>query len=65
MYKMLASQAKMGALKPEIAKLTEKYKEEPQKKQMETMKIYQQYSVSPFGGWYAYDRADAHLVCHV
>lgn len=50
MYKMLASQAKMGALKPEIAKLTEKYKEEPQKKQMETMKIYQQYSVSPFGG---------------
>ena len=50
MYKMLASQAKMGALKPEIAKLTEKYKEEPQKKQMDTMKIYQQYSVSPFGG---------------
>ncbi len=50
MYKMLASQAKMGALKPEIAKLTEKYKDEPQKKQMETMKIYQQYSVSPFGG---------------
>ena len=50
MYKMLSSQAKMGALKPEIAKLTEKYKDEPQKKQMETMKIYQQYSVSPFGG---------------
>ena len=50
MYKMLHSQAKMGALKPEIAKLTEKYKDEPQKKQMETMKIYQQYSVSPFGG---------------
>lgn len=50
MYKMLHSQAKMAALKPEIAKLTEKHKEDPQKKQMETMKIYQQYSVSPFGG---------------
>lgn len=50
MYKMLHSQAKMGALKPQIAKLTEKHKDEPQKKQMETMKIYQQYGVSPFGG---------------
>ncbi len=50
MYKMLHSQAKMQALKPEIAKLTEKYKDEPQKKQVETMKIYREYGVSPFGG---------------
>lgn len=50
MYKMLKSQAKMSALKPEIAKLTEKYKDDAQKKQMETMKIYQEYGVSPFGG---------------
>ncbi len=50
MYKMLHSQAKMQALKPDIAKLTEKYKEDPQKKQMETMKIYREYGVSPFGG---------------
>lgn len=50
MYKMLHSQAKMASLKPELAKLTEKYKDEPQKKQMESMKIYQEYGVSPFGG---------------
>jgi len=50
MYKMLASQAKMGALKPKLAGLKEKFKEEPQKIQMETMKIYREYGVSPLGG---------------
>ncbi len=50
MYKMLHSQAKMAALKPEITKLTDKFKDEPQKKQMETMKIYREYGVSPLGG---------------
>ncbi len=49
-YKMLHSQAKMGALKPRLASLKEKYKSEPQKQQMETMKIYREYGVSPFGG---------------
>lgn len=50
MYKMLYSQAKMGALKPELAHLKEKYKDDMQKQQMETMKIYREYGVSPFGG---------------
>ena len=50
MYKMLRSQAKMGALKPELAHLKEKYKDDSQKQQMETMKIYREYGVSPFGG---------------
>lgn len=50
LYKMLYSQAKMGALKPELAKLKEKFKEEPQKVQMEQMKIYREYGVSPLGG---------------
>jgi len=50
MYKMLHSQALMGALKPQLAHLTEKLKDEPQKKQMETMKIYKEYGVSPLGG---------------
>ena len=50
MYKMLYSQAKMGALKPELAQLKEKYKDDMQKQQMETMKIYREYGVSPFGG---------------
>ena len=50
MYKMLYSQAKMGALKPELASLKEKYKDDNQKVQMETMKIYREYGVSPLGG---------------
>ncbi len=50
MYKMLHSQAKMGALKPELAGLKEKYKDDPQKSQMESMKVYREYGVSPFGG---------------
>lgn len=50
MYKMLHSQAKMAALKPELAGLKEKFKDEPQKVQMETMKIYREYGVSPLGG---------------
>ncbi|MEM9545954.1 MAG: membrane protein insertase YidC [Bacteroidota bacterium] len=50
MYKMLHSQALMGALKPELAHLTEKFKDDPQKKQIETMKIYREYGVSPLGG---------------
>lgn len=50
MYKMLHSQAKMGALKPELSQLKEKYKDDMQKQQMETMKIYREYGVSPFGG---------------
>ena len=50
MYKMLHSQALMGALKPELAHLTERYKDDPQKKQIETMKIYREYGVSPLGG---------------
>jgi len=49
-YKMLHSQAKMGALKPKLAGLTEKFKDDPQKKQVETMSIYREYGVSPLGG---------------
>ena len=50
MYKMLHSQAKMAALKPELAHLKTKYKDKPQQQQMETMKIYREYGVSPLGG---------------
>jgi YidC/Oxa1 family membrane protein insertase len=50
MYKMLYSQAKMGALKPELAHLKEKFKDDMQKQQVETMKIYREYGVSPLGG---------------
>ena len=50
MYKMLHSQAKMGLLKPEIAALKEKFGDDSQKIQMETMKMYREYGVSPLGG---------------
>jgi len=50
MYKMLYSQAKMGALKPKLSGLKEKYKDDAQRIQMETMKIYREYGVSPLGG---------------
>ena len=49
-YKMLQSQAKMSALKPSLAGLKEKYKDDMQKQQMETMKVYREYGVNPLGG---------------
>lgn len=49
-YKMLRSQAKTTALKPEIEKLKAKYKDDPQKVQVEQMKIYQEFGVNPLGG---------------
>lgn len=49
-YKMLQSQAKMGALKPSIAKMKDKFKDDAQKQQMETMKLYREYGVNPMGG---------------
>jgi YidC/Oxa1 family membrane protein insertase len=49
-YKMLHSQAKMSALKPQLTGLRERHKDDLQKQQMETMKVYREYGVSPFGG---------------
>ena len=49
-YKMLYSQAKMGVLKPELAHLKTKFKDDAQKIQVETMKIYREYGVNPMGG---------------
>ncbi len=49
-YKMLGSQAKMSALKPKLAHLKEKYKDDMQQQQVESMKIYREYGVNPLGG---------------
>ena len=49
-YKMLHSQSKMAALKPVTAQIREKYKDDQQKQQMESMKIYREYGVNPMGG---------------
>jgi len=49
-YKMLYSQAKMGTLKPQIAKLKEKHGDDAQKLQMAQMNLYRETGVSPLGG---------------
>ena len=49
-YKMVHSQSKMSALKPQLASLKEKHKDDAQKVQMETMKMYQEFGVNPLGG---------------
>jgi YidC/Oxa1 family membrane protein insertase len=49
-YKMLKSQAKTAALKPEIEKMKAKLNGDPQKIQMEQMKLYGEYGVNPLGG---------------
>ncbi len=49
-YKMLTSQAKTTSLKPEIEKMKAKFKDDPQKVQMEQMKLYQEFGVNPLGG---------------
>lgn len=48
-YRMLYSQSKMGALKPQIEKLKEKVKDS-QQQQVETMKMYREFGVNPLGG---------------
>lgn len=49
-YKMLQSQAKMLALKPEIDKVKAKHKDDMQQQQVETMKMYNEFGVNPLGG---------------
>ena len=49
-YKMLYSQSKMGALKPRLAVLKEKHGDDAQAVQVETMKLYREFGVSPLGG---------------
>ncbi len=41
---------RMGKLAPMMKELREKHKDEPQKVQMETMKLYREYGVNPLGG---------------
>ncbi|PNQ72146.1 membrane protein insertase YidC [Hanstruepera neustonica] len=49
-YKSYVSQAKMKVLKPEIAEINEKYKDNPMKKQQETMALYSKAGASPMAG---------------
>jgi YidC/Oxa1 family membrane protein insertase len=46
----LQSMKKMQLLQPKITELKEKYKDDPQKMNKETMKLYSTYGVNPAGG---------------
>ncbi len=49
-YKMLLSGVKMQLLRPELDVMRKKYADNPQTMQMEQMKMFNQYGVSPLGG---------------
>ena len=49
-YKSYLSQAKMKVLRPEITEINEKFKDNPMKRQQETMKLYGKAGVSPMSG---------------
>lgn len=49
-YKSYVSQAKMKVIRPEIAEINEKYKNDPMKKQQETMKLHSKAGVNPMAG---------------
>ena len=49
-YKSYLSQAKMKVLKPEIAEINEKYKDNAAKRQQETMKLNSKAGVNPMSG---------------
>lgn len=49
-YKSYVSQAKMKIIRPEVNAINEKYKNDPMKKQQETMKLYSAAGVNPMAG---------------
>jgi YidC/Oxa1 family membrane protein insertase len=48
--KQTRSQVRMQAVQPEVKRLQEKYKNDPQKSQQEMMKLYKEKGVNPMGG---------------
>lgn len=49
-YKSFKSMKKMQTIQPELAKLKEKYKDEPQKMQKETMDLFKKAGANPLSG---------------
>ena len=50
MNKSFKSMRKMQELQPQLAALKEKFRDDPQRMQKETMKMYKQHGASPMGG---------------
>lgn len=49
-FKSYKSMAAMSELQPQLKEIQEKYKDNPQKQQQETMKLYKKEKVNPLGG---------------
>lgn len=49
-YKSFKSMKKMQIIQPELAKIKEKYKSDPQKMQKETMELFKRAGANPLGG---------------
>jgi len=49
-YKQTISMLRMNDIQPEVKKLQDKYKGDPQKSQQEMMKLYKEKGVNPMGG---------------
>jgi YidC/Oxa1 family membrane protein insertase len=49
-YKSIISMKKMQKVQPELAKLKEKFKDDPQKMQKETMELFKRAGANPLGG---------------
>ncbi len=49
-FKSYKSMAAMRELQPQLKEIQEKYKDNPQKQQQETMKVYKKNKVNPLGG---------------
>ena len=49
-YRMVLSQSKMSALKPQLESLKKKHGDDQQAMSVETMKLYSTYGVNPLGG---------------
>ncbi|MCG3147359.1 MAG: Membrane protein insertase YidC [Verrucomicrobiae bacterium] len=48
--KSMASMKQMQKFQPQVAKLKEKYKDDPQRLNQETMKLYKEHKINPFAG---------------
>lgn len=49
-YKQIKSQVKMSEIQPQLKQLQAKYKNDPQKQQLEMQKLYKENGVNPLGG---------------
>nr|WP_245252453.1 YidC/Oxa1 family membrane protein insertase [Paenibacillus sediminis] len=48
--KQVKSSREMQAIQPELQKIREKYKDNPEKQQQETMKLFQEHQINPMAG---------------